>query len=253
MPSLVQKLLLFSGGAAFSPLNISGLVSWYDASDTSTLWEDSARTTPAADNADVIGAWDDKSGNGYHATQATTINKPTLRTNVQNGKNAIRFDGSDDFLQNTSYPDFGDNYSIYIVGKSEITADVEQGFFEVSTGAVNTGFSLMHETVLNFRGRDASTIRNISGGDIRDGAFRLISGVNTGSQLRITVNGGAASTATYTAPNPNTLNQLKIGGLIAGSFALLGDIAELLIYTGSHTDDQQASIKAYLNTKWAVY
>ena len=60
-----------------APLTIgSGLKGWWDATVKSSLWQDSARTTPVAFNADPVGAWDDKSGNGNHVTQGTTAAKP---------------------------------------------------------------------------------------------------------------------------------------------------------------------------------
>ncbi len=65
---------------------------------TGTLWQDSARTTPAVlDDADV-GSWDDASGNGNHAQQATSGKRPILKTNILNGHPVVRFDGSDDIL-----------------------------------------------------------------------------------------------------------------------------------------------------------
>lgn len=70
---------------------------WFDPSDLSTLWQDSARTTPVTDYGDPVGAMDDKSGNGNHATQATSTARPTLR---QDGAlYYLDFDGVDDKLQ----------------------------------------------------------------------------------------------------------------------------------------------------------
>lgn len=78
------------------PSTISGLKLWLKADGA--LWQDAARTVPAASNGDVVGAWDDASGTGNHVTQATTAKKPTLRTGVVGGKPVIRFDGSNDTL-----------------------------------------------------------------------------------------------------------------------------------------------------------
>jgi hypothetical protein len=51
---------------------------WYDIQDLSSMFQDSAGTTPAAVDA-VVGKVNDKSGNGYHLIQATTSLKPILR------------------------------------------------------------------------------------------------------------------------------------------------------------------------------
>lgn len=51
---------------------------WWDVQDLSTLWADTAGTTPAVVGG-LVARHDDKSGNGWHRTQATEANRPTLR------------------------------------------------------------------------------------------------------------------------------------------------------------------------------
>jgi hypothetical protein len=231
------------------------LVSWYDASDAATLFEDSGGSTPAADNADVIGRWADKSGNGYHLTQATTGNKPTLRTNIQNGKSGIRGDGTDDILSNTSYPDFGDTYTVYWVLKNNSAGDAQQINFYVTNGAVITGFGgYIDSNNSQVLFRDASSSRTLSKGDLRDNTTRIHRMTNTGSQGQYGLNDAAVTTVAYTAPNPNTLNRLEVfgTGTIANYFQH-GDLFEILIYSATHDATQQANMVAYLNAKWACF
>lgn len=86
----------------WSPLSLfasSEQGAWYDPSDLSTMYEDSAGTTPAVVNQPV-GRILDKSGNGNHATQATTSLKPVLRES--GGLYYLQFDGIDDFLSTGS-------------------------------------------------------------------------------------------------------------------------------------------------------
>lgn len=67
-------------GSSFSPASLFGASDkglWYDPSDTSTLFQDSAGTTAAATAGDPIGKLLDKSGKGNHATQPTAGNRPT--------------------------------------------------------------------------------------------------------------------------------------------------------------------------------
>lgn len=74
---------LFSGGEQGA---------WYDPSDTSTLFQDSAGTIPVTADGDPVGLILDKSGNGNHAIQATTSYKPVYRTN--GSMNWLEFDGT---------------------------------------------------------------------------------------------------------------------------------------------------------------
>lgn len=70
-----------ASGSGFSPVSLfadgsKGVV--YDNNDLSSFFLDSALTTPATVNG-LVGGQLDKSGNGFHRTQATTGSKPVLR------------------------------------------------------------------------------------------------------------------------------------------------------------------------------
>ncbi len=81
-------------GATFSPLSLLP-TAWYDPSDLSSMWQDSAGTIPAVVDSPV-GKMNDKSGNGYHLLQATASKRPILRS--AGGLYWLEFDGVDDFL-----------------------------------------------------------------------------------------------------------------------------------------------------------
>ena len=55
---------------------------WYDPSDMSTLFQDSAGSTPVTAVEQPVGRMLDKSGRGNHATQATTTKRPVLSRRV---------------------------------------------------------------------------------------------------------------------------------------------------------------------------
>ena len=59
---------------------------WYDPSDLTTLFQDSAGTTPVTATGQTVGKILDKSGRGNHATQATTASRPTYGINPITGR-----------------------------------------------------------------------------------------------------------------------------------------------------------------------
>ena len=80
-------------GGTWTPAEISP-TAWYDASDATTLYDaTTGGSLVAADG--LIARWEDKSGNALHLTQSNSALCPTYKANVQNGKNIVRFDGSD--------------------------------------------------------------------------------------------------------------------------------------------------------------
>lgn len=104
------------GGLSWSPLSISGLQFWVDAADSATLYTDSALTTLAVADGDVIGGWKDKSGNSRNALQTDGTKKPLLKLAIQNGRNVVRMDGVNDFLAATSFLFSGD-FTVFFVAK----------------------------------------------------------------------------------------------------------------------------------------
>jgi hypothetical protein len=68
-------------------------------------WQDAGRVTPTAANTDPIALWDDQSGNGYHLSQATAGNRPTLVTNRFKGYPAVDFNSTlSQWLSNAAFP-----------------------------------------------------------------------------------------------------------------------------------------------------
>ncbi len=227
---------------------------FYDASRG--VWQDSARTTPAAANADVVGAWEDLSGNGYHAIQGTTANKPTLRLNVLSSLPVIRFDGND-FLRKTSFADFSDNYTAFVILKMA-AGDNSQGVFEVSNGTFDTGFYMLHNVgnSSEWRGKGSVPVQLVSftSPDIKDSVFRLHSMHNTGTQLQYWLNNVSKGTATYTPSNANTLNQLDIGKINTGGYDLnAGDIATLILFNRTLTTNERNGVVNAMNSRYGVY
>lgn len=70
---------------------------WYDISDITTLFQDSAGTIPVTAAGQTVGKILDKSGNNVHATQATAAYRPTYAID-QYGFAYLQFDGTNDNL-----------------------------------------------------------------------------------------------------------------------------------------------------------
>lgn len=68
------------------PDTVSGLLLWLKA-DWLNL-----------NDGDTVPIWTDASGNANHATAATASNRPMFKTNIVNGKPALRYDGNSDVL-----------------------------------------------------------------------------------------------------------------------------------------------------------
>lgn len=70
---------------------------WYDPSDLSTMWQDSAGTTPVTAVGQPVGKITDKSGRGNHATQSTSGKRPLLQQDA-GGRYYLAFNGTSSVL-----------------------------------------------------------------------------------------------------------------------------------------------------------
>jgi hypothetical protein len=86
---------VLAGGASFSPSTLTP-VSWFDPSDLSTLWQDTAGTSAVTTDGQSVARIDDKSGNGRHMIQSTAGDRPLYKTS--GGLHWLLFDGVNDQL-----------------------------------------------------------------------------------------------------------------------------------------------------------
>jgi len=88
--SLTADLLSFASPVALFANGEIG--AWYDPSDLTTLFQDSAGTTPVTAPNQTVGKMLDKSGRGNHATQATSTQRPIYGINpIVGTRNLLTF------------------------------------------------------------------------------------------------------------------------------------------------------------------
>lgn len=97
---LPSGIMVTSGGPApFSPADLT-LTGWWDPSDLSTMWQDTAGTVPVTADGDLVARIDDKSGNGRNFTQSTSGARPVYKTS--GGLHWLEFAGSGDWMINSA-------------------------------------------------------------------------------------------------------------------------------------------------------
>ena len=229
---------------AFTPASISGLQLWLDASDSSTLFQNSNGTTAATAAGDPVGYWGDKSGNGRHATQSDGTKKPALNSSnyLQNAKNGILGDGVNDYLITTASGFLVEPYTYFVVVKS-----LNSNRFDRIVDSPNENG--------NFNGWTGNNYVMFSG-SLASGGTRttstqlctvLYSNLPVSSLLRIN---GANSFGPYDcgSGSPSTI------GIFAGTLNGFANVVmyEFLGFNGI-SDTNRNLIESYLNTKWGVY
>jgi prepilin-type N-terminal cleavage/methylation domain-containing protein len=228
-------------GVGLGALPVStGLIAWYDASD-------SASVTTSGSN---VTKWADKSGLGNDAVaSAGTV---TYASAARNGLNTVRFNGSATLRapHSASLNLTGSGLSVIVVYRStavngnwafinkENTWEVgEQGSGGGFTAAVNGGCWAWVGAV-----------------PAASGAWHTATFRYTPSWL-FTVDSGSVTTAG--APCSGSIvpssSGLTLGGRGDGaSPTLTGDLAEVLIFDRGLTDTENDQVRAYLTAKWGT-
>lgn len=237
-----------------SPLDIADCALWLDASDATTI-----AGSPA--NNDPVSTWADKSGNGYNAAQATGINQPVYKTNIQNSKPVIRFTNA----VNPQYLSLSgaalgllrnlDGCTIAAAG-GNVTSGLDY-LFEASQGADTFAQRAAHE-IINFvaNGPDDSGLATA-------GVDALLSRI-TCAVFVVNFTGGAM--AVYPSPTAalgtiDILQKAKSADtdslriVIGSDLGLNGsklDCGELIVYDRALNATECRRVLSYLSDKWGT-
>lgn len=238
------RQLLLLGTTAWSPASISGLTSWHRADKD--LFQSNGLTGPATADGDPVGGWVDQTGNGNHLQQGTGASRPILKLGVINGRNAVRFDGTDDYMLRNVQQTQG--YTFAAVMRFSSVAGL---IYLWHNGDAGTG----HEFLSN---ANQLFIQNTSVGNQSDGApgsdvavWVVRRNVADGTSLRKDAANVALVGAEPAMNLPLTL--MHIGSYTGGLFPFPGDLAELCIWNRRLTDAEVALVETYLNLRWAAY
>lgn len=234
--------------AAFSPLSLSPAL-WLDASDASTLYDSTVGgSLVAADGA--IARWEDKSGNGRHATQSTGVSQPLRKTGIQNGRDVARFDGANDYMAG-SLPALGaGEYTVFIASKQNSSANYET----IITLGGDANYSALIPTKSHtdylFVGSIFNDYLQTTNSLVGN---KIISIKRSGSTGYAWINGSATSPASASIVSQNIVADYKIGGLPVYSQMLNGDVLEVIVFPTALSDTDRQAVESYLNAKWAIY
>jgi hypothetical protein len=227
----------------FLPSDITGLQLWLDASDASTLYDaTSGGSLVAADGG--VARWEDKSGNARHATQSTSANRPTRKAAIQNGRDAIQLDGSNDVLT-VSYT-YGSQVSLFMV--TSRAANTERYLFggsnQSGTPAIISQYS--SKAFEWFNDPDRFTIQTTSTG------VNLVV-VTQQDSVAVTgyYNGTQSATSSPSASiSGKTLSFLGAANATQAQAQIT--LCELVVYNSVLSSQDRQSVETYLMTKWGI-
>jgi len=216
-------------------------VLWLDGDDDDAF---------AYSSGDLVSQWNDKSGEGNHAVQATVSRQPERNATV-NGRSALVF-ASDSIASPFAYT--LNAATFYVVA----TAGAGASFGRLLTlnGASGNDYDNGRWIPLLRNGTNAE-VCSYNGASIAlvavtyDGSLYLFRSRHSGSQVANSVNGGADVTAADALPY--TTATLAIGDSLPSTSSFwAGNVCEVIGYNAGITGDDDTAMMNYLQTKWGT-
>jgi hypothetical protein len=235
----------------FNPSRIDGLQLWLDASNG--LFDATSGGNPVATDGSSVARWEDRSGNSRNASQATSANRPILKTAVQNGRNGIRFDGSNDSMATASFA-HSVPLTLFLVCKRLSNTGSQSDFNRIIEHGSNNGVCIITRASGNIQYQYAtSSPANSSVNPSTDTkVYELFVDSSAPRNVTFRVNNAnqTSITRSETPATPTALNLAQFGG---GSYNANVEIYELCYYNIKITDTDRDNVRNYLNSKWGVY
>lgn len=241
------------GGAAFSPLDLAGLVLWLDASDAGSITE----------SGGAVSQWNDLSGNGYHVSQATAGAKPGTGAATQNGLNVLTFDGGDHLLHDAGSDAIDlSPMTFFIVARQDATTAAYARLLAGRVSATGThdyvspNFTSARQNgdSLNWNSAGTSSGTHVA---YTDAVFFVYHGRSSGTTTYHALNNGTEYSAA--ASPPSNLRYLGVGGALTTNGnppvvdqQLVGRVAEIILTNSDMASGDRATVWDYLKTKWGT-
>ena len=228
---------------------------WYDPSDITTMFQDSAGTMPVTAVGQPVGRILDKSGRGNHASQAIELNCPSYSKDTS-GRAYLAFDGSNDALITASINFTATNNVNMWAGVQKLSNAARGVIVELSTVYAIGGAFAIDTPINNFAVNAAGT----AAVSLPIAADMLALTVITGLVSIATPfvqqrrNGSVVGTATNSLGTGNfSNNPLYIGSRAGTSLPFNGNIYSLIIRGAQSSDYQIAATENYVNGKTGAY
>ena len=241
------------------PLGISNLSFWYDASDAASI----------TSSGGLISQWNDKSGNGYHATASGAL-RPTLTSSYLNGNPVVTFGGSQYLTATTSQTSNAFTHFI-VAAKTSASSGAPNEYSRLlslwNTDGAGAGADYTSTDAFLLSWYSSSTFSGVAGpgsavyrNSTSIAATKLsigtphlslvkLDGINVTHTLDSdTVTGTTSSTAVNA--NRQTIGAGGSGG--GGDQFLIGWVAESIMYNKVLNSTEVGTITNYLRAKWGV-
>ena len=211
----------------FTPRQIEGCALWLDAADSSTI----TGTSP-------ITAWTDKSGNGR---TVTITSGPTYGTTTRNGLKTMYFNNNVISSSIASAVGTGDFTLIAVWYQSSAGTNTVLSLGTVASSSQSLGYSGNKYNFYQYGSLESAYNTTPT--------WVVQIGTRISSIKRLYITGNIGSVPASDSFNVSDTT-VTIGK--GDNFAITGEIAEIMVYTGTMSDISRQLLESYLAQKWGL-
>jgi len=254
-----RRTPLTAGGGTPTPTPTPTPGTALPALDAIVAHFDSAAIIPQADDS-ALAQWDDSSGTGAHAAQATSAKQPKYRTGGSGGRPYVEFDGTDDYLAIAAPGALGTamdsrTYTVLAVVENAgggdyaciFGASIGGGSPWLWAGATNIGWAAVNN--------GGSVVPHGAGtgymalGMVSDTAYSAVAGAST---LMRNVYRGAIYNWNISQAAATGSNAITIGASSTGAaFRFKGRIYRIIVWNRPLTPAELMQAEAYFNAAYS--
>ena len=229
---------------AYTPLQISGCQLWLASSDITTLFQNTAGTTPVTAAGQQVQFWADKSGNGRNATSSDTA--MTYNT-TGIGKPSIYFAGGQATGFQVNVPLTNATYFFVVNNASPNDVRVYNSHNGTSHLKQNWWYNT-YRTQMDYAG-----ITGLQGPSNTSGVTLVMTRQDTSSSglLAGWQTGTSIGTVTVAVAIGETFTSFVLG-TDNGGLPMIGYIAEVIVYNSVLGTSDRQSVEGYLAWKFGV-
>jgi hypothetical protein len=232
-----------AASTAFDPRSIANLVWWLDASDISTMSQNSDGTGAVAANGDPVGRINNKASSSFNATQPTNNLRPTLLTSGMGGRPALS-------VSSTANSGFS--------SVPKITSSATVTYFFVGRYTGSAGWLTLWQTAAFMdaaaSGSGAAPHQNSGTPTYRANRSAIaatrgaIHSAGNNASMVLTVRSLSMSDVQSNTWGGATWRFLDYGS----TFDFQGVFSEVLLYTRSLSDAEVTAVENGLAAKWGI-
>ncbi len=217
---------------------------WNPSMIQTALWLDAADASTVTTVSDAVSQWNDKSGNGRHATQATADRRPGYGSISLNGKSGVAFNNKS---MNTTYV-AGSSVAVSCIFVAQAMETATTNIVKVLVANHESGPS-----------RNGFSLTSSNGFTNTTKTLRYDASLASGQVIRV----NAAAASAIDGSNPfigfgSTTSQTSSTGMVIGRFPSgatdwTGDFRLYeIVFTGAVTDVVREKLEGYLAHKWGL-